>query len=93
MKIVPVQREMRRANEFTPLIVYTGQPYDAAMSDSLFLNLGKNNENAKIPPLLERRAAETHLRCFVVNKSQENQPQSRIRKYKNLSCFFAFAAG
>lgn len=41
MKIAPIVREMkRRETEFTPLIVHTGQHYDAAMSDSFFADLG-----------------------------------------------------
>jgi UDP-N-acetylglucosamine 2-epimerase (non-hydrolysing) len=40
MKIAPIVREMRRReNEFLPLIVHTGQHYDAAMSDSFFADL------------------------------------------------------
>ena len=41
MKIAPIVREMRRReNDFLPLIVHTGQHYDAAMSDSFFADLG-----------------------------------------------------
>jgi UDP-N-acetylglucosamine 2-epimerase (non-hydrolysing) len=41
MKIAPIVREMkRRENDFQPLIVHTGQHYDAAMSDSFFVDLG-----------------------------------------------------
>ena len=41
MKIAPIFREMRRRErEFLPLIVHTGQHYDAAMSDSFFVDLG-----------------------------------------------------
>ena len=41
MKIAPIMREMkRRENDFQPLIVHTGQHYDAAMSDSFFSDLG-----------------------------------------------------
>lgn len=41
MKIAPIVREMRRrADEFEPLIVHTGQHYDEAMSDSFFRDLG-----------------------------------------------------
>jgi len=41
MKIAPIQREMRRRKtDFLPLIVHTGQHYDAAMSDSFFVDLG-----------------------------------------------------
>ncbi len=41
MKIAPIVREMNeRENEFLPLIVHTGQHYDAAMSDSFFADLG-----------------------------------------------------
>lgn len=41
MKIAPIVREMKkRSDEFLPLIVHTGQHYDAAMSDSFFEDLG-----------------------------------------------------
>ena len=42
MKIAPVVREMRRRGgaAFQPLVVHTGQHYDAAMSDSFFKDLG-----------------------------------------------------
>ena len=41
MKIAPIVREMRRRDgDFQPLIVHTGQHYDAAMSDSFFKDLG-----------------------------------------------------
>ena len=41
MKIAPIVREMRRReSDFLPLIVHTGQHYDAAMSDSFFTDLG-----------------------------------------------------
>ncbi|HEX9960719.1 MAG TPA: UDP-N-acetylglucosamine 2-epimerase (non-hydrolyzing) [Pyrinomonadaceae bacterium] len=40
MKIAPIVREMRRrTGDFLPLIVHTGQHYDAAMSDSFFTDL------------------------------------------------------
>jgi UDP-N-acetylglucosamine 2-epimerase (non-hydrolysing) len=40
MKIAPIVREMRRREkEFLPLIVHTGQHYDASMSDSFFADL------------------------------------------------------
>jgi UDP-N-acetylglucosamine 2-epimerase (non-hydrolysing) len=40
MKVAPIYAEMkRRANEFEPLIVHTGQHYDAAMSDAFFDDL------------------------------------------------------
>jgi UDP-N-acetylglucosamine 2-epimerase (non-hydrolysing) len=44
MKVAPIYAEMKRraeeAGEFEPLIVHTGQHYDAAMSDSFFNDLG-----------------------------------------------------
>lgn len=41
MKIAPIVRDMRRRGAaFSPLIVHTGQHYDAAMSDSFFQDLG-----------------------------------------------------
>ncbi len=41
MKVAPIYAEMkRRTAEFAPMIVHTGQHYDAAMSDSFFDDLG-----------------------------------------------------
>jgi len=41
MKVAPIYAEMkRRPEEFVPMIVHTGQHYDAAMSDSFFDDLG-----------------------------------------------------
>ncbi len=41
MKIAPIYAEMkRRESEFEPLIVHTGQHYDAKMSDAFFDDLG-----------------------------------------------------
>lgn len=41
MKVAPIYAEMkRRGAEFAPMIVHTGQHYDAAMSDAFFDDLG-----------------------------------------------------
>ncbi|MDT7689180.1 MAG: hypothetical protein QOE46_1939 [Acidobacteriota bacterium] len=41
MKVAPVVEEMRRrAGEFAPLVVHTGQHYDEQMSDAFFRDLG-----------------------------------------------------
>ncbi|MDQ4123397.1 MAG: UDP-N-acetylglucosamine 2-epimerase (non-hydrolyzing) [Acidobacteriota bacterium] len=41
MKVAPIVAEMkRRERDFLPLLVHTGQHYDAAMSDSFFTDLG-----------------------------------------------------
>ena len=41
MKVAPIVEAMkRREREFTPLVVHTGQHYDAAMSDAFFRDLG-----------------------------------------------------
>ncbi len=41
MKVAPIFAEMkRRSGEFVPMIVHTGQHYDAAMSDTFFSELG-----------------------------------------------------
>ncbi|MEO7539072.1 MAG: UDP-N-acetylglucosamine 2-epimerase (non-hydrolyzing) [Pyrinomonadaceae bacterium] len=41
MKVAPIYAEMkRRSEEFEPMIVHTGQHYDAAMSDAFFDDLG-----------------------------------------------------
>src|SRR6267142_566030 len=40
MKVAPIVAAMkRREREFTPLVVHTGQHYDAAMSDAFFGDL------------------------------------------------------
>ncbi len=40
MKVAPIVEAMkRRGREFTPLVVHTGQHYDAAMSDAFFRDL------------------------------------------------------
>ncbi|MEJ7624995.1 MAG: UDP-N-acetylglucosamine 2-epimerase (non-hydrolyzing) [Pyrinomonadaceae bacterium] len=41
MKVAPIYAEMkRRQSEFEPMIIHTGQHYDAAMSDAFFDDLG-----------------------------------------------------
>jgi UDP-N-acetylglucosamine 2-epimerase (non-hydrolysing) len=41
MKVAPIVEAMkRRAREFAPLVVHTGQHYDAQMSDAFFRDLG-----------------------------------------------------
>jgi UDP-N-acetylglucosamine 2-epimerase (non-hydrolysing) len=41
MKVAPIVEAMkRRENEFAPLVVHTGQHYDAQMSDAFFRDLG-----------------------------------------------------
>ena len=41
MKVAPIIKEMkRREREFAPLLVHTGQHYDAQMSDAFFADLG-----------------------------------------------------
>ena len=41
MKVAPIVDEMkRRAKDFSPFIVHTGQHYDAQMSDAFFTDLG-----------------------------------------------------
>src|SRR3954447_21403148 len=41
MKVAPIVEAMkRRGSEFAPLVVHTGQHYDAQMSDAFFRDLG-----------------------------------------------------
>jgi UDP-N-acetylglucosamine 2-epimerase (non-hydrolysing) len=40
MKIAPLWHALKAARDFRPLIVHTGQHYDAAMSDDIFADLG-----------------------------------------------------
>jgi UDP-N-acetylglucosamine 2-epimerase (non-hydrolysing) len=66
MKVAPIVAEMnRRSQEFSPLVVHTGQHYDAAMSDSFFadlelptpdvhLGVGSGSHAAQTAAVLER---------------------------------------
>ena len=46
MKVAPIVKEMkRRKTDFSPLLVHTGQHYDAAMSDAFFTDLGLPQPN------------------------------------------------
>ena len=41
MKVAPIDEAMkRRPEEFAPLLLHTGQHYDAQMSDAFFRDLG-----------------------------------------------------
>ena len=40
MKIAPIYHAMKAVDGYTPVIVHTGQHYDANMSDSFFVDLG-----------------------------------------------------
>lgn len=40
MKVAPVLRELRARSAFEPVLVHTGQHYDARMSDAFFRDLG-----------------------------------------------------
>jgi UDP-N-acetylglucosamine 2-epimerase (non-hydrolysing) len=40
MKVAPILRELRARPGFRPVLVHTGQHYDAAMSDAFFRDLG-----------------------------------------------------
>ena len=40
VKIAPLLREMERRPQIEPVLVHTGQHYDAAMSDVFFTDLG-----------------------------------------------------
>jgi UDP-N-acetylglucosamine 2-epimerase (non-hydrolysing) len=49
MKVAPVVEAMgRRKDEFAPLVVHTGQHYDARMSDSFFRDLGLPKPNVHL---------------------------------------------
>lgn len=66
MKVAPIVAAMkRREREFAPLVVHTGQHYDAAMSDSFFgdlelpepdvyLNVGSASHAAQTAAVMER---------------------------------------
>lgn len=40
MKVAPLYHELTRSAEFTPVLIHTGQHYDANMSDDIFEDLG-----------------------------------------------------
>src|SRR5258705_4289631 len=66
MKVAPIVEAMkRREREFTPLVVHTGQHYDAAMSDAFFsdldlpqadvyLDVGSTSHAAQTAAIMER---------------------------------------
>jgi UDP-N-acetylglucosamine 2-epimerase (non-hydrolysing) len=66
MKVAPIVEAMkRREREFTPLVVHTGQHYDAAMSDAFFgdldlpqpdvhLGVGSTSHAAQTAAIIER---------------------------------------
>ena len=66
MKVAPIVEAMkRREREFTPLVVHTGQHYDAAMSDAFFrdldlpqpdvhLGVGSTSHAAQTAAIMER---------------------------------------
>src|SRR5438445_3581367 len=66
MKVAPIMAAMqRRADQFEPLVVHTGQHYDAAMSDSFFrdlelpqpdmyLGVGSGSQAAQTAAVMER---------------------------------------
>jgi UDP-N-acetylglucosamine 2-epimerase (non-hydrolysing) len=66
MKVAPIVEAMkRREREFTPLVVHTGQHYDATMSDSFFrdldlpqpdihLGVGSSSHAAQTAAIMER---------------------------------------
>ena len=40
MKVAPLYHALARADDFTPVLIHTGQHYDANMSDDIFRDLG-----------------------------------------------------
>jgi UDP-N-acetylglucosamine 2-epimerase (non-hydrolysing) len=60
MKVAPIVEAMkRREQEFTPLVVHTGQHYDAAMSDSFFRDLELPQPNVYLGVGSASHAAQT----------------------------------
>jgi UDP-N-acetylglucosamine 2-epimerase (non-hydrolysing) len=60
MKVAPIVAEMkRRSQEFSPLVVHTGQHYDAAMSDSFFTDLELPNPDVHLGVGSGSHAAQT----------------------------------
>ena len=60
MKVAPIVEAMkRREREFTPLVVHTGQHYDAAMSDSFFSDLDLPEPNVYLGVGSASQAAQT----------------------------------
>jgi UDP-N-acetylglucosamine 2-epimerase (non-hydrolysing) len=60
MKVAPIVEAMkRREREFTPLVVHTGQHYDAAMSDRFFRDLDLPQPNIHLGVGSSSHAAQT----------------------------------
>lgn len=60
MKVAPIVEAMqRREQEFTPLVVHTGQHYDAGMSDAFFADLDLPQPNVHLGVGSASHAAQT----------------------------------
>src|ERR671938_113744 len=60
MKVAPIVEAMkRREREFAPLVVHTGQHYDAQMSDAFFRDLGLPEPNVYLGVGSGSHAAQT----------------------------------
>jgi UDP-N-acetylglucosamine 2-epimerase (non-hydrolysing) len=60
MKVAPIVEEMkRRQREFAPLVVHTGQHYDASMSDAFFADLELPQPNVYLGVGSASHAAQT----------------------------------
>ena len=64
MKIAPIMEEIAKSNRLDPLLVHTGQHYDASMSEAFFHDLGIHEPDAHLgvgsesPPLQTARIIE-----------------------------------
>jgi UDP-N-acetylglucosamine 2-epimerase (non-hydrolysing) len=68
MKIAPLMRELRDREGFEPILVHTGQHYDAAMSDSFFRDLGIPEPDLNLGVGSGRHGAQT---AQVLEKMEE----------------------
>src|SRR4051812_20374845 len=62
MKVAPIVEAMRRRErEFSPLVVHTGQHYDASMSDAFFKDLALPKPNVYLDVGSASHAVQTAL--------------------------------
>jgi UDP-N-acetylglucosamine 2-epimerase (non-hydrolysing) len=59
MKMAPIIAALRRQGRFAPLLVHTGQHYDAAMNDNFFAELGLPRPDANLGVGSGSHAAQT----------------------------------
>jgi len=79
MKIAPLLREMHARPGFEPILVHTGQHYDAAMSDSFFRDLGIPEPDVNLGVGSGSHGAQTaEVLARIEEVMQERRPEAVV---------------